>query len=63
VLAVAHSLRGVSDFFSFFAENRSKQPFFAGKLLLTLRRNFTYKNIAGVYFRANSDNTVFVQVP
>ena len=61
-LTVGHLQGVVADFASLFAEDCTQQAFFCGQFRFALRGDLTNQNIAGMYFRTDADNTVFVQI-
>src|SRR5471032_1833885 len=56
-----HAQRGVFHVRSFFAENRAQQLLFRGQLGFAFRRYFTNQGVAGLYFRADVDDTGLIQ--
>ena len=62
VLAVRNLERSVSDFSCLLAEDGAQEPFLRGKLCFALRGHLADKDIAGTDLRADTDNTVIVQI-
>ena len=60
--AVRHTEGRIAHFSCFIAENCTKKSFFGRKFGFALRGDFTDENVAASDFRADSDDTVFVQV-
>ena len=60
--AVRNFKRSIADFPCLFAEYRAEKSFFGGKFGFALRGDFTDENIAAVDFRADTYDTVFVEV-
>ncbi len=46
----------------FFTEDRTKQPFFRGKLGFSLRSNLTDKYVSCTYLGTNTDNSAFIKI-
>ena len=61
-LAVRNAEGRVADFAGFFAEDRAKKSLFGRKFGFAFRGNFTYENVAALHFRADTYDTVFVEV-
>ena len=61
-LAVRNPQGAVSFFSGLFIKYSAYQAFFRRKLGFAFRRYLAYQNIAGAYFRADTDNTAFIQI-
>ncbi len=54
--------RIIADFTRLLAKDRQQELFFWRNFRLSFWRYFTYENIAFFYFRADHDDTIFVQL-
>ena len=54
--------RSITYFSCFLTKDCTKKSFFCRQFCLSLRRYFTNKDITGTYFRANANDTSFVQI-
>ena len=61
-LSVRNFERRISDLSRLFAEDRSEKSFFGSELGLALRGNSSYEDVAAVYFCADHDDTVVVEI-
>ena len=54
--------RSITYFTCFLTKDCTKKSLFCRKLCLSLRSNFTNKDIAGTYFSTDADNTTLIQI-
>ena len=54
--------RSITYFTCFLTKDCTEKSLFCCKLCLSLRSNFTNKDITGTYFRTDTDNTTLIQI-
>ena len=62
VSAVRHTKRCITNFSCLLTEDCTKQSLLCGKLCLSLRSYLTYKDISGLNFSADTDDSVIFQI-